>query len=85
MSLLQATAMLFIQPDRLWSRARRMAPHMATEYTMQALVDRNRELHTKSQQIAHTSLIPSFKRDMYFSKNLGHRDDWYHPGDSSMD
>ncbi|KIM43891.1 hypothetical protein M413DRAFT_370843 [Hebeloma cylindrosporum] len=68
-SLLQTTAMLSFQPGTL-SRIRNLAPEFSTTRSMEDLVNRNHELHTKSQQSDSV-------RDMYFAKNIGHRDDWY--------
>lgn len=68
-SLLETTAMLSFQPGTV-RRIRKMAPEFGATRSMEDLVHRNRELHTKSKQNSRV-------RDMYFTENIGHRDDWY--------
>ncbi|THU97594.1 Lipoxygenase [Dendrothele bispora CBS 962.96] len=67
-SLVQTTAMIFVNPNLL-PNIRNRAPDLASTRTMQDLVDRNLRLHTASRQ--------SRSRDMYSSVNIGLRDDWY--------
>ncbi|KAK2466546.1 hypothetical protein APHAL10511_001408 [Amanita phalloides] len=69
-SLLETTVMLFTRPE-LFAKLRYLAPDPSKIRKMQDLVDRNRQLHMKSRQDNQRS------RDMYFSKNIGLRDDWY--------
>jgi len=71
-ALAEATVTSFSQPlaDILFKMPD-MSPDFATIRTMQDLVDHNLRLHKISQQ------NPVTKRDMYFNKNIGHRDDWY--------
>ncbi|KAJ7511404.1 lipoxygenase [Mycena galericulata] len=76
-SLAQTTAMLAIQPDVLCANIRDLAPESRGTMTMQDLVERNRELHAKSRQTARTAILAHLRRDMYISKNIGLRDDWY--------
>ncbi|CAA7267408.1 unnamed protein product [Cyclocybe aegerita] len=71
-SLMETTAMLFIQPELL-VKLRYLAPEADSICCMQDLIDRNYRLHEKSRQIAGAK----GDRDMYYSKNIGHRDDWY--------
>lgn len=68
-ALLETTAMLAFKPGTV-SRIRKMAPNSVTTHSMEDLVDRNHQLHTKSKQ--HSRV-----RDMYFTENIGLRDDWY--------
>jgi len=61
--------MLSFRPGTV-PRIREMAPKSVTTHSMEDLVNRNHELHTKSKQNSRI-------RDMYLTENIGHRDDWY--------
>ena len=73
-ALTETAATLFSQPlaDILF-KMHDLAPDFNTDRTMKDLVDRNLKLHRKSRQ--DTRAIR--KRDMYYNKNIGLRDDWY--------
>ena len=69
LALLETTAMLTFKPG-IVPGVRKMAPKSVTAHSMEDLVGRNHDLHTKSK-------LHSRVRDMYFAENIGHRDDWY--------
>ncbi|KAJ3981023.1 lipoxygenase [Lentinula detonsa] len=74
-SFAETTALLFIRPELLWTKLRNLAPNqIIAEQTMQALEVHNYRLHTEARQRA--KLDPG-ARDMYMSKNIGLRRDWY--------
>jgi hypothetical protein len=68
-ALLETTAILAFKPGRV-PGIRNRAPNSVKIRSVEDLVDRNRELHTKSKKQFRV-------RDMYFNENIGHRDDWY--------
>ncbi|KAJ3873810.1 lipoxygenase [Lentinula edodes] len=73
-SFAETTALLFIRPELLWSKIRNLAPDLTICDSMQALEVHNFRLHTESRKRAKSD---SNARDMYFSKNIGLRRDWY--------
>ncbi len=52
------------------------SPSSPSMQSLNQIVARNRELHTKSRESARSG-SPEFKPDMHFNKNIGLRDDWY--------
>ncbi|KAJ4480259.1 lipoxygenase [Lentinula aciculospora] len=74
-SLAETTVLLFVQPDVLWSKLRNLAPDQTmVDNSMQAIEVHNYRLHTEARQRAQSD--PG-ARDMYFSRNIGLRGDWY--------
>ncbi|KAJ4480280.1 lipoxygenase [Lentinula aciculospora] len=74
-SFAETTALLFIQPNLLWSKLRNLAPdQMMLDKNMRSIEAHNFRLHTEARLRAKTD--PN-ARDMYFSKNVGLRRDWY--------
>ncbi|KAJ4466179.1 lipoxygenase [Lentinula aciculospora] len=74
-SFAETTALLFIQPNLLWSKLRNLAPdQMMLDKSMRSIEAHNFRLHTEARLRAKTD--PN-ARDMYFSKNVGLRRDWY--------
>ncbi|PPQ96160.1 hypothetical protein CVT26_004795 [Gymnopilus dilepis] len=79
-SFVETTVVLFCGAD-LVASLRALAPSWSTAASMQELVSRNQGLHMRSRQEGRPGGLPlrvdDRPTDMYFSKNVGLRDDWY--------